>query len=126
MPTVNDLVAHNKNHDAIARELGADLVIFQQLDDLVKACQSCRSAENICALASDAYFDVSVFNGEYVTGDVTEAYLRELDVIRGRRNESTVSFPCSPVDEETAFPSQNDQNADMETMGLYNSFNHKS
>ena len=38
MPSATELIAHNKNNDQIAKEIGADMVIYQSLPDLIKAC----------------------------------------------------------------------------------------
>jgi amidophosphoribosyltransferase len=63
-------VANNKTEDEIAKAIGADRLIYQDLDDLVRAC-----------LHHDSHiehFDASCFSGEYVTGDITPAYLQRL------------------------------------------------
>ncbi|MCY4041356.1 MAG: amidophosphoribosyltransferase [Gammaproteobacteria bacterium] len=62
MPAQHEFVAHGKTEAEIARVVGADKVIYQQLDDLIDSVRSAggRMAE----------FDCSVFNGEYVTGGV--------------------------------------------------------
>ena len=31
MPSATELIAHNKNNDQIAKEIGADMVIYQSL-----------------------------------------------------------------------------------------------
>jgi len=70
MPSVNELVANGRSEEEVAREIGADWLLYQDLDDLVKACQHHDS--NI------QHFDTSCFSGEYVTGDVTPEYLARL------------------------------------------------
>ncbi len=65
------LVAHGRNEEEIATEIGADKVIYQKLDDLITACS--RGDIN--------KFEVGVFTGKYVTGD-EEGYLKELERIR--------------------------------------------
>ena len=70
MPTSRELIANGRTDDEVAREIGADRLIYQDLDDLVRAC-----------LHHDSQiqeFDASCFSGEYVTGDVTPAYLARL------------------------------------------------
>jgi amidophosphoribosyltransferase len=55
----------------LAKHIGADELIFQDLDDLKDA---------ITEAAPDlTHFDTSVFDGIYVTGDVTEEYLHTLE-----------------------------------------------
>lgn len=74
MPSANELVAHGRSDEEIGRLIGADWLIYQKLDDLV---QSCREGNE-----SIDSFDCSVFNGEYITGDVTDEYLAHLDAER--------------------------------------------
>lgn len=71
MPTASELVASNKTEEEVAKSIGADRLIYQDLDDLVRAC-----------LHHDSHieqFDTSCFSGEYVTGDITPAYLKRLE-----------------------------------------------
>src|SRR5882757_7506238 len=74
MPATSELVAANRSVDEVAHLIGADWLIYQDLEDLVAACQhdDARVAE----------FDTSCFSGEYVTGDVTPEYLERLQVER--------------------------------------------
>lgn len=74
MPSPQELVAHDRNEDEIAEEIGADLVIFQKLPDLVKSCTDFNP--DIKTL------DCSVFTGEYVTGGVDERYLEHIAKLR--------------------------------------------
>ena len=75
MPTRNELLANGRTDEEICREIGADAVIYQDLADLIRAVQSVNPR-----LTS---FDASCFDGRYITGDVTEAYLVRLE---GQRN----------------------------------------
>lgn len=77
MPSPEEFVAHNRNLKEIAQEIGADWLIYQDLDDLIKSCR--RGNKNILK------FDCSVFNGEYVTGDIDQNYLNDIDQ---RRNDN--------------------------------------
>lgn len=74
MPSRTELVAHNRTPAEIARAIGADLVVFQSLPDLVASVRQFNPA--IPA------FDCSVFTGEYVTGGVDDAYLTALEQLR--------------------------------------------
>lgn len=67
-------MAHGRNTEEIATEIGADLVIFQTLEDLEASVRQLNP--------SITTFDCSVFTGEYVTGDVTEQYLQHLEGLR--------------------------------------------
>lgn len=69
-----ELVAYGRSEDDVATEIGADRVIYQTLDDLVKSCATLNpNIQN---------FEVGVFNGEYVTG-VDPAYFKHLEGLRG-------------------------------------------
>ncbi|MFK5985838.1 MAG: amidophosphoribosyltransferase [Pseudomonadota bacterium] len=71
MPSSQELVAYNRSEQEIADEIGVDWLIYQDLDDLIEACH--RGNRDI------SKFDVSVFNGEYVTGDIDDEYLDKLN-----------------------------------------------
>jgi amidophosphoribosyltransferase len=74
MPSKDELIAHGRSVEQIATAIGADWLVFQDLDDLIKAVR--RGNRNITE------FDCSVFTGEYVTGDVTVRYLDHLENLR--------------------------------------------
>jgi amidophosphoribosyltransferase len=69
-----ELVASDRTEAEVAEQIGADWLIYQDLDDLIQAVQYDNG--NITE------FDTSCFSGEYVTGDVTVEYLRELEGLR--------------------------------------------
>jgi amidophosphoribosyltransferase len=70
MPTASELVASGRTEEEVAKLIGADKLIYQDLDDLVRACLHHDSQIE--------QFDTSCFSGEYVTGDITPAYLQQL------------------------------------------------
>jgi amidophosphoribosyltransferase len=70
MPTARELIAHDRSVVEICKEIGADWLIYQDLEDLIAA--SGEGNRNI------KQFECSVFTGEYVTGDVTDSYLAKL------------------------------------------------
>ena len=80
MPSVNELVGHNRDDKQIAEVIGADWLVYQDLDDLVETAQ--------VGNPDVAGFDTSVFDGNYVTGDVTEDYLEHLEE---KRNDGSRS-----------------------------------
>jgi amidophosphoribosyltransferase len=73
MPVVAELVAHGRTTEEIEQILGADKLIYQDLDDLIWAVKD--GNENL------RQFDTSCFSGEYVTG-VEPTYLRDLEFAR--------------------------------------------
>ncbi len=76
MPAVSELIAHGKTVQEIQTLIGADWLVFQDLHDLIASC-----AEG-SILPMD--FECSVFDGIYVTSDVSEQYLAKLEA---RRND---------------------------------------
>jgi amidophosphoribosyltransferase len=77
MPAASELVAAGRTEEEVAAIIGADRLIYQDLADLVHACQHHDSQVH--------QFDTSCFSGEYVTGDVTPAYLARLQEERSDR-----------------------------------------
>ncbi|OXC86110.1 amidophosphoribosyltransferase [Cryptococcus neoformans] len=134
MPSPEELVAHNRTTEEIAKHIGVDLVIYQTLDDLVASCKQFNP--------SIKQFDCSVFTGEYVTGGVDDKYLEHLmklrnDKAKAKKIQTVVEQPevqisCSgpmngsdslmglanhsPKIGPSAMPSPND------TVGLHNSW----
>ncbi len=74
MPSANELIAHGRDNDEICKMIGADALMYQSLDDLVEAVGTGNP--------DIARFETSVFNGEYVTGDVNQEYLEFLESLR--------------------------------------------
>lgn len=74
MPAASEFVAHNLSVDEIADYIGADWLLYQDLEDL-KAC-TMGINENIDR------FDCSIFDGDYVTGNVDQHYLNRIEVLR--------------------------------------------
>jgi amidophosphoribosyltransferase len=77
MPAASELIANGRDVDEIAELIGADRLIYQDLYGLIRSVRHDNS--------SITEFDASCFSGEYVTGDVTEEYLQDL---QERRNDS--------------------------------------
>jgi amidophosphoribosyltransferase len=87
MPAASELVAAGRTEQEVARIIGADWLIYQDLDDLVRAVRhhDARVTE----------FDTSCFSGEYVTGDITPEYLARLQAERSdlAKSQRSVSGP---------------------------------
>jgi amidophosphoribosyltransferase len=66
MPSRQELVAHGRKIPEVAKELGADYLIYQEVDDM-------RAA--IIEGSAVTELEMSCFTGDYVTGTVTEEYL---------------------------------------------------
>jgi amidophosphoribosyltransferase len=74
MPVSHELIAHGRTETEICAEIGADWLIFQDLDDLIRAVEKGNPQIK--------QFDTSVFTGKYVTGDIGNKYLSELELMR--------------------------------------------
>jgi amidophosphoribosyltransferase len=74
MPTVHELIAYDKSEAEVGVALGADRLIYQDLDDLIEAARAGNPAIT--------NFDTSCFTGYYVTGNVSEAYLEHISKLR--------------------------------------------
>jgi amidophosphoribosyltransferase len=66
IPSRQELVAHGRTIPEIAEELGCDYLVYQEVDDLRDA---------ILEGSDITQLDLSCFDGEYVTDDVTDEYL---------------------------------------------------
>ncbi|KPK39944.1 MAG: amidophosphoribosyltransferase [Gammaproteobacteria bacterium SG8_47] len=74
MPSAKELIGHGRDDQGIAAEIGADWLVYQDLTALVEAAR--RGNPRITR------FDSSVFDGQYITGDVTHDYLQHLEDFR--------------------------------------------
>jgi|TARA_B110000438_G_scaffold24015_1_gene22123 amidophosphoribosyltransferase len=74
MPAASELIAAGKTDSEVEELIGADWLIYQDLEDLISA-----AAEGNPKISK---YECSVFNGNYVTGDVDEVYLKRLANIR--------------------------------------------
>ncbi|KAI8825749.1 phosphoribosyltransferase-like protein [Fimicolochytrium jonesii] len=89
MPTRQELVAHNRTASQVAEEIGADRVIYQAIEDLVESVRSLN--------LDIKQFDISVFNGCYITGDIDEAYLNHLEGLRNDNSKEARQAPAGEV-----------------------------
>ncbi len=82
MPAAAELVAFGRSDKQVSRIINADWLIYQRIEDLVR---SAREGNPFIRR-----FDCSVFDGNYVTGDIDDAYLKRLsqnrsDAMKQRR-----------------------------------------
>ncbi|MEX0951280.1 MAG: amidophosphoribosyltransferase, partial [Gammaproteobacteria bacterium] len=70
MPAANEFIAHGRSEDEVCKEIGADWLIYQDIDDLIEAAR--KGNPKI------TQFDTSCFTGDYVTGDISEEYLQQI------------------------------------------------
>ncbi len=102
MPAPDELIASNRTVAEVQESIGADWLVYQDLGDLISAVNF-RHAEI-------TGFDVSCFNGEYVTGGVDPKFLRRVarersDGVRskrGSRKRKAKQAPRVAADEPAA------------------------
>lgn len=80
MPSKTELIAHGLDDEKVCKEIGADYLIYQDIDDLIAASQEGNP--------DIEGFDCSVFTGEYVTGDIDQNYFDWLDKMRNDKAKS--------------------------------------
>lgn len=74
MPSASELIAHDRSIDEVAELIGADRLFYLELERLKEAVSAGNSLIT--------QFDTSVFDGQYITGDIDDAYLRKIDEAR--------------------------------------------
>ena len=75
IPTCSELIAHNRTEAEIRAFIGADILMYQDIPDLVEAVT--RKGEHHIDRPSMPYLD-----GWYVTGDVDEQKMQEMEEAR--------------------------------------------
>ncbi|MEM8982003.1 MAG: amidophosphoribosyltransferase [Pseudomonadota bacterium] len=96
MPAASDLIAHGRSEDEVEKYIGCDGLIYQRLDDLISAVRHDKSPIKT--------FDTSCFSGEYVTADVTDAYLENLERSRGGQSSAAQHELALNVDDKGDSP----------------------
>jgi len=86
MPSRAELIATGRSDEEICREISADRLIYQDLEDLKAAVRKINP--------DIAGFDASCFDGNYITGDITPQYL---DMVEARRGAGKAE---KPVDDD--------------------------
>ena len=74
MPTRNELIASNRDDEQIRAAIGADVLIYQDIDDMKRAINEAGSGIE--------RFEASCFDGDYITADISSDYLDRLEYAR--------------------------------------------
>jgi amidophosphoribosyltransferase len=88
MPTPDEFIAHGRDEEQVSKLIGADWLVYQQIDDLVESAQ--QGNPGITA------FDCSVFDGNYVTGDIDGGYLDRLSLRRSDKMKQSRDAELNP------------------------------
>jgi amidophosphoribosyltransferase len=98
MPTRSELIAAFRSDDEICREIGADALIYQDLDALRAAVRAVNPTVT--------QFETSCFDGHYITGDISAAYLQGME---DRRSLP----PAQRQDDHDGFDAQDGEQLDL-------------
>ncbi|UGQ45025.1 amidophosphoribosyltransferase [Massilia endophytica] len=82
MPTRDELIAHGRTVEEVCKEITADALVYQDLDDLKKAISDVNPQLK--------QFEASCFDGKYITGDVSADYLDRIEYARHHPKEKGV------------------------------------
>ena len=79
MAATSELIAHQKDENQIADYIGADWLVYQDLEDLIRSAkEGNEKIEN---------FETSIFDGQYLDDQVSSEYLENLEVMRSDLNK---------------------------------------
>ena len=105
IPTYSELIAYNNDEKTIAKQLRADWVMYQDINDMEESVSSINP--KITA------FDSSCFNGQYCTGYIDENYLQQLGKARMLTKSKSVRSTLSRTDSSSSVRSLSSK---LETM----------
>lgn len=94
MPAASELIAHDRTELQVQELIGADWLVFQDLPDLIAAAHEGNPKIK--------QFECAVFNGEYITGDVDQQYLKALEAARNdAAKKARTNTKAEPANEES-------------------------
>ena len=94
MPAASELIAHDRTELQVQELIGADWLVFQDLPDLIAAAHEGNPKIK--------QFECAVFNGEYITGDVDQQYLKALEAARNdAAKNARANTKAEPANEES-------------------------
>ena len=80
MAAATELIAHNRTENEISEHIGADWLIYQDLEDLIESARKGNP--------SIQQFECSIFDGNYITADIDSTYLQKLEKTRSDDKKS--------------------------------------
>jgi len=87
MPAANELIAHDRSVEDVRQAIGADGLIYQDLDDLIDCVRESQPSLDDMKAPGMEEFETSCFNGIYITGDIDDQYLNKLQYVRADANK---------------------------------------
>lgn len=100
MPSAKELIAHDRTDQDVCEEIGADWLVYQELDDLIAASNEGNT--------DIQRFDCAVFDGKYITGDVDDEYFLSLE--RARSDDAKSSRDKNHNQSKTAMVGISNEN----------------
>jgi len=94
MPAASELIASGRTEKEIEELIGADWLVFQDLDDLIASAREGNP--------DIKHYECSVFDGKYITGDVDEVYLKRLENTRNDAAKSARKKHSPAVEQNLA------------------------
>ncbi len=107
MPSAKELIAHGKTEQEIGELIGADKLIYQDLQDLIDTCREGNP--------DITRYDTSVFDGHYVTGGIDAHYLERLDSERNDMAKDISSI--ERIDDDSDDGDDCDSNIELHNVG---------
>ena len=74
MPAANELIAHGRTVEEVREEIGADWLVYQDLEDLIECSREGNPEVD--------GFESSVFDGQYLAGNIDDQYLQSIEAAR--------------------------------------------
>ena len=74
MPAATELIAHGRTVEEVREEIGADWLVYQNLDDLIECSREGNPEVD--------GFELSVFDGQYLAGNIDDQYLQSIEAAR--------------------------------------------
>ncbi|NOQ15212.1 MAG: amidophosphoribosyltransferase [Methyloprofundus sp.] len=90
MPAAHELIAHNRTEEEICTAIGADKMIYQDLEDLIDSVHKGNTKIK--------QFDTSCFDHKYVTGDIDDAYLQNIEALRNDTAQTGKKIDTAIID----------------------------
>lgn len=90
MPAANELIAHNRTDEDVCTAIGADKMIYQDLQDLIDSVRKGNT--------DIKHFDTSCFDHHYITGDIDDDYLHNIEVLRNDAAQADQLIQTASID----------------------------
>jgi len=107
MPSAKELIAHDRTEQQVGELIGADKIVYQDLQDLIDTCREGNP--------KISRFETSVFDGQYVTGNIDMDYLDKLDIERNDFAKSPENI--KNISDDTDDSDDSDSNIELHNVG---------